>query len=129
MATTSHVSFPIEKRRKSKILQERKSKAGLVKREPPNFEVGWRRTKEINLEKPIGYDIMGLWLHSTCSESRRESGKESERRAAAEWAFGLPRTERGRDSQNILGPMKFLGLRDGSGMEVVMALPQLASFN
>ncbi|KAJ0102361.1 hypothetical protein Patl1_04321 [Pistacia atlantica] len=58
VATTSPESFPIEKRRKSEILRERKSKAGLVKSEPPNFEVGWRRTKEINLEKPIGYEIM-----------------------------------------------------------------------
>ncbi|KAJ0103032.1 hypothetical protein Patl1_04343 [Pistacia atlantica] len=58
VATTSPESFPIEKRRKSEILRERKSKAGLVKPEPPNFEVGWRRTKEINLDKPIGYEIM-----------------------------------------------------------------------
>lgn len=25
--------------------------------EPPNFEIGWKRTKEINLEKPKGYII------------------------------------------------------------------------
>lgn len=58
VATNSPESFPIEKRRKSEILRERKSKSGLVKQEPPNFQVGWRRTKEINLEKPIGYQIM-----------------------------------------------------------------------
>lgn len=30
----------------------------LTKKEPPNFQVGWKRTKPINLEKPIGYVIM-----------------------------------------------------------------------
>ena len=25
--------------------------------EPPNFEIGWKRTKEINLERPIGHVI------------------------------------------------------------------------
>ncbi|KAJ4726146.1 Chlororespiratory reduction 41 [Melia azedarach] len=58
ITTTSPESFPIEKRRKSEILRERRSRTGLVKPEPPNFEVGWKRTKEINLEKPIGFVIM-----------------------------------------------------------------------
>ncbi|MDD0245786.1 hypothetical protein PSY47_23830, partial [Shigella flexneri] len=30
---------------------------GLEKPEPPNFEIGWKRTKEIPLEKPVGYVI------------------------------------------------------------------------
>ncbi|KAJ4982169.1 hypothetical protein NE237_033006 [Protea cynaroides] len=50
-------SFPIEKRRKSVIIRDRKSRVGLVKPEPPNFEIGWKRTKEIQLEKPKGYVI------------------------------------------------------------------------
>ncbi|KAJ0106172.1 hypothetical protein Patl1_19503 [Pistacia atlantica] len=58
VANASPASFPVEKRRKPEILLEIKSKAGLVKPEPPNVEAGWRRTKEINLEKPIGYEIM-----------------------------------------------------------------------
>lgn len=29
-----------------------------MKPEPPNFEVGWKRTKEISLEKPTGFVIM-----------------------------------------------------------------------
>ena len=29
----------------------------LVQPEPPNFEIGWKRTKEINLERPIGHVI------------------------------------------------------------------------
>lgn len=56
--TTSPETFPIEKRRKSEILRNRDSKTGLVKSEPPNFEVGWKRTVPIPLEKPVGYVIM-----------------------------------------------------------------------
>lgn len=29
-----------------------------MKPEPPNFEIGWKRTKPIPLEKPVGYVIM-----------------------------------------------------------------------
>ncbi|KAI3895438.1 hypothetical protein MKW92_044302 [Papaver armeniacum] len=47
----------IEKRRKSEIIRDRKSRLGLVKPEPKNFEVGWKRTKEILVEKPKGYVI------------------------------------------------------------------------
>ncbi|KAK9080649.1 hypothetical protein SSX86_000407 [Deinandra increscens subsp. villosa] len=57
-ATTSAESFPIEKRRRSEILRDRKSQSGLVKPEPPNFEIGWKRTVPIPLEKPVGYMIM-----------------------------------------------------------------------
>ncbi|OVA11165.1 hypothetical protein BVC80_1741g170 [Macleaya cordata] len=49
--------FEIEKRRKSEIIRDRKSQVGLVKPEPKNFEIGWKRTKEIPLEKPKGYII------------------------------------------------------------------------
>lgn len=31
---------------------------GLVKPEPPNYEIGWKRTKPIQVEKPKGYVIM-----------------------------------------------------------------------
>ncbi|XP_021636713.2 protein CHLORORESPIRATORY REDUCTION 41, chloroplastic [Hevea brasiliensis] len=51
-------TFPIEKRRRSEILRERKLKKELTKAEPPNFEIGWKRTKKIELEKPKGYVIM-----------------------------------------------------------------------
>ncbi|KVH99069.1 uncharacterized protein LOC112514540 [Cynara cardunculus var. scolymus] len=56
--TTSSDTFPIEKRRRSEILRHRKSNSSLVKPEPPNFEVGWKRTVPIPLEKPVGYVIM-----------------------------------------------------------------------
>ncbi|CAK9176265.1 unnamed protein product [Ilex paraguariensis] len=56
--TISPDKFPIEKRRKSEIIHDRKSRTGLVKPEPQNFEIGWKRTKPIPLEKPKGYVIM-----------------------------------------------------------------------
>ncbi|XP_027342890.1 uncharacterized protein LOC113855446 [Abrus precatorius] len=49
-------TFPIEKRRRSEIVRERRARK-LEKPEPPNFEIGWKRTKTINLEKPIGHVI------------------------------------------------------------------------
>lgn len=56
--TNSAETFPIEKRRKSEIIRDRKSRIGLVKPEPPNYEIGWKRTKPIQVEKPKGYVIM-----------------------------------------------------------------------
>ncbi|KAJ8542937.1 hypothetical protein K7X08_005460 [Anisodus acutangulus] len=56
--TISPEKFPIEKRRKSEIIRDRKSRTGLIKQDPPNFEIGWKRTKPIPVEKPIGYVIM-----------------------------------------------------------------------
>ncbi|KAL2928493.1 MAP3K12-binding inhibitory protein 1 [Bienertia sinuspersici] len=57
-ATTPAEQFPIEKRRKSEIIRDRKARRQLEKPEPPNFEIGWKRTKPIDLEKPTGYVIM-----------------------------------------------------------------------
>ncbi|KAJ6894487.1 hypothetical protein NC652_028300 [Populus alba x Populus x berolinensis] len=56
--TLNNSDYPIEKRRRSQIIRDRKAKTDLVKGEPPNYEVGWKRTKEIKLEKPVGYVIM-----------------------------------------------------------------------
>ncbi|KAK7272450.1 hypothetical protein RJT34_29052 [Clitoria ternatea] len=55
-AVNSPETFPIEKRRRSDIVRERR-RSKLEKPEPPNFEIGWKRTKPINLEKPIGHVI------------------------------------------------------------------------
>ncbi|KAK6946844.1 hypothetical protein RJ641_000317 [Dillenia turbinata] len=55
--TVTAEEFPIEKRRRSEIVRERKSEARIAKPEPPNFEIGWKRTKKIELEKPKGYKI------------------------------------------------------------------------
>lgn len=58
-ATVPPEKFPIEKRRKSEIIRgDRRSRSRLVKPEPPNLEIGWKRTKPVNLEKPVGYVIM-----------------------------------------------------------------------
>ncbi|CAN8303035.1 unnamed protein product [Cochlearia groenlandica] len=57
--TTSAENFPIEKRRISEITtQRRREDKKISKPEPPNLEIGWQRTKEINFEKPKGYVIM-----------------------------------------------------------------------
>ncbi|KAL0000935.1 hypothetical protein SO802_014716 [Lithocarpus litseifolius] len=68
-------AFPIERRRKSEIIHDRESRTGLVQPEPPNFEIGWKRSKEIKLDKPKGYviadflekleDLMGKEFGST----------------------------------------------------------------
>jgi hypothetical protein len=50
-------TFPIEKRRRSEIIRQRRPKTDLINAEPPNFEIGWKRTKEINNEKPIGFVV------------------------------------------------------------------------
>ncbi|KZV56426.1 hypothetical protein F511_00423 [Dorcoceras hygrometricum] len=56
--STNGQQFPIEKRKRSEIIRDRKSRTGLVKPDPPNFEIGWKRTKPIPPEKPTGYVIM-----------------------------------------------------------------------
>ncbi|XP_050248667.1 protein CHLORORESPIRATORY REDUCTION 41, chloroplastic-like [Quercus robur] len=68
-------TFPIERRRNSKIIHDRESRTGLVQPEPPNFEIGWKRSKEFKLDKPKGYviadflekleDLMGKEFGST----------------------------------------------------------------
>jgi hypothetical protein len=56
--TSNNSDYPIEKRRRSQIIRERKAKTDLMNGEPPNYEVGWKRSKEIKLEEPVGYVIM-----------------------------------------------------------------------
>lgn len=47
----------LEKRRKLDFLRESRSGSKLARPEPPNFEIGWKRTKEIPLAKPKGWAI------------------------------------------------------------------------
>ncbi|XP_052177899.1 protein CHLORORESPIRATORY REDUCTION 41, chloroplastic [Diospyros lotus] len=56
--TISPDRFPVERRRRSEIIRDRKVRGGTVKREPPNLQIGWKRSKEIAVEKPTGYVIM-----------------------------------------------------------------------
>nr|AKH05263.1 chlororespiratory reduction 41 [Geranium maderense] len=60
--TTSPDNAPIEKRSRSEILRQRKARQELMAAEPPNYEIGWKRTKEIKLEKPKGYVIADFLL-------------------------------------------------------------------
>nr|AKH05265.1 chlororespiratory reduction 41 [Geranium phaeum] len=73
--TTSPDNFPIEKRTSEEIIRQRKLRKELAEAEPPNYEIGWKRTKEIPLEMPKGYiiadflskleNLMGLEFGST----------------------------------------------------------------
>ncbi|XP_020256494.1 uncharacterized protein LOC109833296 [Asparagus officinalis] len=47
----------IETRKKLSLLKESRQGSALEKPEPPNFEIGWKRTKEIKHEKPKGWQI------------------------------------------------------------------------
>ncbi|XP_031499753.1 protein CHLORORESPIRATORY REDUCTION 41, chloroplastic [Nymphaea colorata] len=48
---------PIQIRSKAQLVREKKP-SDLAKTEPPNFEIGWKRTKKLPLEKKKGYMIM-----------------------------------------------------------------------
>ncbi|KAF3779943.1 hypothetical protein EJ110_NYTH35877 [Nymphaea thermarum] len=48
---------PIQIRSKAQLVKEKKP-SDLAKTEPPNFEIGWKRTKKLPLEKKKGYMIM-----------------------------------------------------------------------
>ncbi|XP_030522636.1 uncharacterized protein LOC115735504 [Rhodamnia argentea] len=56
-ATIPPDKFPIERRRRSEIIRDRRFRPSLAPPEPPNMEIGWRRTKEIDTSKPKGYVI------------------------------------------------------------------------
>ncbi|XP_073006388.1 protein CHLORORESPIRATORY REDUCTION 41, chloroplastic [Typha latifolia] len=57
LAATTSTSFAIEKRIPSVILRRRSPSTAIERSEPPNFEIGWKRTKEIKTEKPKGWAI------------------------------------------------------------------------
>ncbi|GJM93589.1 hypothetical protein PR202_ga10156 [Eleusine coracana subsp. coracana] len=50
-------SFAVAQRVPSAISPDRRPRTALTQEEPPNFEVGWKRTKELPLEKPRGWAI------------------------------------------------------------------------
>ncbi|KAL2247589.1 uncharacterized protein LOC105176722 [Sesamum indicum] len=94
--TVSADKFPIEKRRRSEIIRDRKSRTGLVKPEPPNFEIGWKRTKPIPLEKPTGYAIMDF-LEKLVELMEREFGSAALLATAGEIV-----AERAREEAEVL---------------------------
>ncbi|KAG6471029.1 hypothetical protein ZIOFF_072122 [Zingiber officinale] len=53
----ANTSLEIEKRWKSAILRDSRRSSALQRPEPPNFEIGWKRTKEIKVEKPKGWVV------------------------------------------------------------------------
>ncbi|XP_074568149.1 protein CHLORORESPIRATORY REDUCTION 41, chloroplastic [Curcuma longa] len=53
----ANTSLEIEKRWKSAILRDSRRSSAVQRPEPPNFEIGWKRTKEIKVEKPKGWVI------------------------------------------------------------------------
>lgn len=50
-------SFAVAQRVPSAISPDRRPRTALTQEEPPNFEVGWKRTKKLPLEKPRGWAI------------------------------------------------------------------------
>ena len=41
----------------SAISPDRRRRTALTQEEPPNYEIGWKRTKELPLEKPRGWAV------------------------------------------------------------------------
>lgn len=50
-------SFAVAQRVPSAISPDRRPRTALTQGEPPNFEVGWKRTKKLPLEKPRGWAV------------------------------------------------------------------------
>ncbi|XVE50533.1 hypothetical protein DITRI_Ditri01bG0170100 [Diplodiscus trichospermus] len=94
--TISPKSFLIEKRGRSEIIRERKPRPDIAEEEPPNFKVGWKRTKEINLQKPKGYVIMDF-LKKLEGLMGREFGSTELLAKAGEIV-----TERAREEEEVL---------------------------
>ncbi|KAJ8622162.1 hypothetical protein MRB53_030691 [Persea americana] len=67
-------SLDVERQRKSDMLRQAHSPSTLDKTEPPNFQIGWKRTKEIKLEKPKGFIIMDFLEKLEGLIIRREYG-------------------------------------------------------
>ncbi|GJN18093.1 hypothetical protein PR202_gb05214 [Eleusine coracana subsp. coracana] len=57
VAAAVTTSFAVAQRVPSAISPDRRPRTALTQEEPPNFEVGWKRTKELPLEKPRGWAI------------------------------------------------------------------------
>ncbi|KAI4340056.1 hypothetical protein MLD38_024930 [Melastoma candidum] len=57
LSTIPSSAFPLAKRRPSLIVRPSGPTLPATRPEPPNLEIGWKRTKPIPLEKPKGYVI------------------------------------------------------------------------
>ncbi|CAL4962097.1 unnamed protein product [Urochloa decumbens] len=56
-SATSTTSFAVARRLPSAISPDRRRRTALTQEEPPNYEIGWKRTKSLPLEKPRGWAI------------------------------------------------------------------------
>jgi len=56
-AAAATTSFAVARRVPSAISPDRRRRTALTQEEPPNYEIGWKRTKELPLEKPRGWAI------------------------------------------------------------------------
>lgn len=50
-------SFAVARRLPSAISPDRRPRTALTQEEPPNYEIGWKRSKKLPLEKPRGWAI------------------------------------------------------------------------
>ncbi|MQL88370.1 hypothetical protein Taro_020935 [Colocasia esculenta] len=60
--------------RRSGILRERRPGTALERPKPPNFQIGWKRTKDINNEKPKGWVIADFLDKLESLMGRRQYG-------------------------------------------------------
>ncbi|KAL6615782.1 hypothetical protein ACP70R_038052 [Stipagrostis hirtigluma subsp. patula] len=56
-SATATTSFAVAQRVPSAISPDRRRRTALTLEEPPNYEIGWKRTKKLPLEKPRGWAI------------------------------------------------------------------------
>ncbi|RCV26718.1 hypothetical protein SEVIR_5G272100v4 [Setaria viridis] len=56
-SATATTSFAVARRVPSAISPDRRPRTALTQEEPPNYEIGWKRTKQLPLEKPRGWAI------------------------------------------------------------------------
>ncbi|KAJ1284754.1 hypothetical protein BS78_03G229500 [Paspalum vaginatum] len=56
-SATATTTFAVARRLPSAISPDRRPRTALTQEEPPNYEIGWKRTKKLPLEKPRGWAI------------------------------------------------------------------------
>ncbi|XP_062206494.1 protein CHLORORESPIRATORY REDUCTION 41, chloroplastic-like [Phragmites australis] len=56
-SATVTTTFAVARRLPSAITPDRRRRTALTQEEPPNYEIGWKRTKKLPLEKPRGWAI------------------------------------------------------------------------
>lgn len=77
LSATATTSFAVARRLPSAIAPDRRRRTALTQEEPPNYEIGWKRTKKLPLEKPRGWAIADFLekLDSLMARGRYGSGQ------------------------------------------------------